>query len=243
MITRERFDLLKRRWSACSSWAVWPAHVAGEAPKTGIGDLSVLDPDANPMLLGELNPDMVLVGLNASSRPGMSPEPWRNFHDSSPVANDFKIRFALEGTRCWGAYMTDVFVDLPETKSTVVKRWIAENPDLVGRQLDRFEEELSDLGSETPLIVAFGDMAYEALSYRLGNAHRVTKVLHYSNYISKENYRERALLVLDAARQEAAMGGSHAVNETKAPAVPDCSYTERRHRIEGRGTRGVSIPG
>ena len=57
-----------------------------------------------------------MVGLNVAAR-SLASEPFRNFHDPSPVANDFKIRFAFSGTEFWGAYMTDVIKDHPETQS------------------------------------------------------------------------------------------------------------------------------
>lgn len=201
MITRDRFDHLKEKWSAFSSWAVWRENQSGETPKAGIGDLSVLDPDSNPSLLDTLNPDVVLVGLNAAARFSVSPQPWGNFHDGSGVANDFKIRFALQGTAYWGAYMTDVYIDLPETKSARVKAWTRENPDLVKAQLDRLERELADLGSPDPLLIAFGDLAYDPLLSRFGGTHEVVKVQHYSNYIGKENYRASVLEILEGVRR------------------------------------------
>jgi len=197
MITRDRFDLLKRKRSDFSSWAVWRTPQPGEAPKAGIGDLSVLDPDQNPGLLSTLNPDVVFVGLNMSSRFVSADHPWGNFHDPSPRANDFKIRFALEQTRFWGAYMTDVFVDLPETRSPLVKRWMADNPALVSQQLNRFEGELEDLGAADPLLVAFGGAAFDALKAGLNGKRRIVKVMHYAHYISKEKYREHLLETLD----------------------------------------------
>ena len=68
MISRERFDDVKAKWGGYSSWAVWKRIGPGDAPKKDVGDLSVLDPDRNPALLESLNPNLVLLGLNAASR-------------------------------------------------------------------------------------------------------------------------------------------------------------------------------
>ena len=103
VISRERFEEIKRKHGEYASWAVWAP--AGEKPTSNVGDLSVLDPNSNPSLLASLNPAVIMVGLNIS-RP--LAESLRNFHDKKPQAKDFKIRFALTGTRLYGAYMTDV---------------------------------------------------------------------------------------------------------------------------------------
>ena len=64
MITREKFDSIKKKYSRVASWAIW-AH-EDEEPKSNMGDLTVLDPEINKNLLSELNPNVVLVGLNFS---------------------------------------------------------------------------------------------------------------------------------------------------------------------------------
>jgi hypothetical protein len=202
MISRERFDEVKAKWGAYSSWAVWKRIGPGDAPKKDVGDLGILDPDRNPALLESLNPNIVLLGLNASSRE-IAPAPWLNFHDPSPMANDFKIRFALKETPYWGAYMTDVFTGLHETDSAKVKSWIKRDPVGVAKQLARLESELVDIGAVEPLLVAFGGTAYGVLQARLSRKHRMIKVTHYAHQIGKEKYRDEVLRVLDGATQEA----------------------------------------
>lgn len=199
MITRDRFDALRDEYSDFSSWAVWAHEEASEPPKARVGDLTVLDPDRNPGLLDELNPDVVLLGLNASSRGAeMDPRPWGNFHDPSARAQDYKIRFALRETPYWGAYMTDVFIDLPETNSNKVRTWRSENPEAVAAHVLRLEQELDALGTD-PLLVVFGDLAYTSLPQDFRRGRRVVKVDHYSNYIGKEDYRARILSQISAA--------------------------------------------
>jgi hypothetical protein len=187
-ISRERFDALQIKWDAHSSWAVWKTAGPDESPKAHVGDRSVLNPDANVELLDVLNPAIVMVGLNASSREGNG-EAWGNFHDGDPNANDFKLRFALEGTWLWGAYMTDVLVNFPETDSGKVLAYTKANPDEVAKQLDRFEEELHDLGTSNPLVIVFGADAYNLLHRRLGDKYWLVKVTHYSAYINKVKLR------------------------------------------------------
>jgi len=187
-ISRERFNALQAKWGAHSSWAVWKLAGPDETPKAHIGDRSILNPDTNMELLDVLNPAIVMVGLNASSREGNG-EAWGNFHDGDSKANDFKLRFAFEGTWLWGAYMTDALVNFPETDSAKVLAYTKANPDEVAQQLDRFEEELRDLGSSNPLVIVFGGGAYSLLRRRLGDKYWLVKVTHYSAYINKVTLR------------------------------------------------------
>jgi hypothetical protein len=191
-IERERFDRVKSLWSETSSWAVWRTISPEEKPKSEVGDRTVLDPESNPALLGSLKPEFVMLGLNAATRE-MDPEPWSNFHDGRSMANDFKIRFAFENTPYWGAYMTDVFVDLHETDSGKVAKYVKANPQVLGEQLARLERELDDLEAVDPLLIAFGGQVYSILRRHLGNKYRIVKVPHYAHRISKTSYRARVL--------------------------------------------------
>jgi hypothetical protein len=201
MISRERLDDVKAKWGAYSSWAVWKRIGPGDPPKKDMGDLSILDPDQNPTLLETLNPNIVLLGLNAASR-AIAAEPWSNFHDSRPVANDFKIRFALEETPYWGAYMTDVLVGLHETDSARVRSWIRRDPGGVNEQIVRLESELVHIGATDSLLVAFGGVANGVLRVRLSKMYRIVKVMHYAHRVGKERYRDEVLRVLDGVTKE-----------------------------------------
>jgi hypothetical protein len=187
-ISRERFDALQAKWGAHSSWAVWKAAGLDEKPKAHIGDRSILNPDTNLELLDVLNPAIVMVGLNASSRGGNG-EAWANFHDGDRNANDFKLRFALEGTWLWGAYMTDALVNFPETDSAKVLAFTKANPHEVAKQLSRFEEELQDLGAINPLVIVFGGGAYSLLRRHLGDKYWLVRVTHYAFRINKVKLR------------------------------------------------------
>ena len=196
-ITRERFDEVRKRWGAYSSWAVWHSIGPEDKPKAHAGDITSLDPDKKPSLLSLLNPDVVLLGLNAATRP-IPPEPWSNFHDSRAVANDFKIRFALADSPYAGAYMTDVLVGLHETDSNKVATYMRANPTILTAQIERLEEELNDIGATNPLLIAFGGAAHKALREHLGHKYRIVKVTHYVHRIKKEQYREGALAAIAA---------------------------------------------
>jgi len=190
MVTQEQFDLIKGKHGQYARWAVWAA--AGVRPTSNVGDLSALDPGANPELLAVLNPNVVMLGLNIS-RPLL--EPLSNFHDKRSQAKDFKIRFAFEGTRFYGAYMTDVLKFFVEAESSKVMSTVRQRPEILESSAATLREELRDLGSGKPEIIAFGTDAASLAEQILdrGDYSRLIHVTHYSRFIGKENYRQEIL--------------------------------------------------
>lgn len=196
MIEFEQFELIRKKHGSYCSWALWAKPL--DAPKSNIHDLSVFDPEKNPMVLSALRPNVALVGLNIS-RPFT--ECFRNFHDANPYANDFKIRFALSGTDYYGAYMTDIIKNEVEVKASAMVAKLKQQPELLQKNVDCFCEELSDLKSSDLLIMAFGRHAYELIRDYVPQSKfkSLIKLTHYSHQISKENYRERVLSQLKYA--------------------------------------------
>ena len=105
MVTLELYKKMAEKYGDVGSWAVWEAP--GSTPKSNMGYANIFDLDKYPKLLDTLKNNVVMVGLNFS-RPLIATEPFKNFHDLNPYANDFKIRYAFEGTEFYGAWMTDV---------------------------------------------------------------------------------------------------------------------------------------
>lgn len=190
MVTRKQFDIIKAKHGLYASWAVWAT--AGPSPTSNVGDMSVLDPEMNPELLFVLNPTVVMLGLNIS-RPVL--EPLSNFHDKRPHAKDFKIRFAFEGTRFYGAYMTDVLKFFVEVQSSNVLSAVRQRPDILETSAATLREEFRDLGTGKPEIIAFGVDA-ERLARQVldrGDYSRIIPVPHYSHFMGKDRYRREVL--------------------------------------------------
>ena len=124
MIRIETFDEIRERFGHFASWAVWAEE--GKKPKDNVADLTVLNPDKNPTLLDTLHGHSILLGLNISRR---IERPLGNFHDSRPMATDFKIRYALKGTNYWGSYMTDIIKDFEEKSSGKMMSYLRSNRD------------------------------------------------------------------------------------------------------------------
>lgn len=190
MINRRRFDSVKQKYGHYASWAVW--GVEGEKPKDGVGDMSFFD-DPTDQFLRELNPEVVLVGLNIS---GAIKRPFGNFHSDYSAAQDYKLRFALKGTSLWGGYLTDIIKDFEEKASGKVRTYLRSNPEFEQQNIAIFQEELDAIGATSPTIVALGTDSYTILTRNFSDRFSILKAPHYAMYISKENYRHRFMNLL-----------------------------------------------
>jgi len=127
MIDIRQFDAIKMKHGAYASWAVW-ADEAGK-PKSNMGDISHFHSEA---VLSHLKTDVVMVGLNIS-RPVS--EPFRNFHDPSPRAQDYKIRHAFRDSAYSGAYMTDIIKFREESDSKKLMRYLRDHPEVIEQNM------------------------------------------------------------------------------------------------------------
>ena len=189
MISREIFETIKLKYGDVASWAVW--EDVGVKPKSNMGHLNIFDLQKYPALLEVLKNNIVMVGLNYS-RPVLPTEPFKNFHDLNPRANDFKIRYAFRDTEFYGAYMTDVIKNLEMKDSNNVKAHLKKNAYLIPKNISVLREELSDLQTNKPILLAFGVDAYNLLKINLRKDEysKLIRITHYSHQISKENYKK-----------------------------------------------------
>ena len=187
MITREKFDFVKKKYGPVASWAIW-AHEDG-IPTSNMGDLTVLDPEINKNLLSELNPNVVLVALNFSE--DVNHKPFENFHAGGKF-QDYKTRYALRDSPYWGGYMTDIIKNHPEKKSKELVKYLEKHPDEVQSNVESFRQELRDIGAEKPKLVAFGRAVHDILKKNLPEF-EIVKIPHYAaqNYNNKDEYRRR----------------------------------------------------
>lgn len=192
MIDQTHFDFIKKKYGHYASWAIW-AH-EGERPKDNVGDLSVFDVKHNAEYLQQLNPNIILVGLNISRRIEV---PLANFHDARSQAMDFKIRYALRGSPFWGAYMTDIIKDFEQKASGKMMRYLRTDKPFEEENVKVFREEIDDLGVDNPTIMAFGRDAHSVLTRNFKNEFEILRIPHYSNYSSKEEYREEVKGILE----------------------------------------------
>ena len=197
MIDKKTYELMKKKYRRHGSWAVW--CLPNGTPKSNTSNMDWIN---NKALLSILNTGFVFVGLNWSSHktnPSRN-EAWANFHSSdNQKQNDFKLRFALMGTKYWGSYITDLIKNYKETNSEAVAKCLRQNPGVVDKNVKSFVAEIAHLGND-PVLVALGDKVYALLKKHLGQRFKVVKVKHYSSWIGKEEYRKEVLGVLGRIR-------------------------------------------
>ena len=186
MITKEHYKEIERKYGEFASWAVWINEDL--KPKSNIGDMSIFDLNKNPNLLEILNPNVIMVALNFSR--SIEQKAFVNFHDKRPQGQDYKIRYAFRETEFYGAYMTDIIKDFEEKISGNVLQYLRSNNDFELQNVQLFEQEISDLKCSDPLIIAFGNITFDIMNKHFGQKFRIKKVMHYSQQISKENYKK-----------------------------------------------------
>lgn len=179
---RDLYELIKSKYGYCSSWAVWQEE--GGTPKSNIGDISVLEPTKK--LLDILKPEIVIVGLNFSDRDVNIP--LSNFHDPSPKATDFKLRFALKETPYWGGYMTDLIKNYKEKDSSKLMSYLNKNKNFLDENINIFKEELKDLKRQNKIIITLGKDVHKLMKKDFYD-YKIMNVPHYASYLSKEKYR------------------------------------------------------
>ena len=196
MISEQNYKSLKEKFGSVSSWAIWNTNYTASEPKLNNADLSVFN---SPNLLDILNTGFVFVGLNVSGTHGdisKNGPAWYNFHSGYARQNDYKLRYALQGTRYWGSYISDIIKHYPEVDSNNVRRYLNRHPEVVEENVEEFKQELALLG-ERPVLVALGTATYDILCKYLKPEYKVAKIKHYSYTIGKENYRDEVLKELD----------------------------------------------
>lgn len=188
MIEEKLYFEIAKKYGKVASWAIWDK--AGDKPKSNISNMGIFDITKNPSTLKAIHTNVVMVALNFAREVEMN-EPFLNFHDSNPHGQDYKIRFAFEGTRFYGAYMTDIIKDFPMLSSKDVLKNLKDNPHEITKQVNEFREELKFIGSRNPIILAFGRDAFNILNRNLDKSEysELIALTHYSHQISKENYR------------------------------------------------------
>ena len=192
MITKEQFLQLKEKFGFYSSFAIW------KSPKD-VSDVSMFESDN---VLMTINNDYIFVALNpASNQQNEDKEitAFRNFHSKDSRQKDFKLCFALQNTKFWGSYITDLFKSFPETNSQLLKKQLKENPDKVESDINKLKQEIEILtnNKKDATLIALSRDTENYLKKYLGNKYRIAYVTHYAHRYdgcsNVEIYRDKVL--------------------------------------------------
>ena len=181
-ISRENYEYIKDKYGHMSSWAIWSKQ--NGKSKSGMDDILFFY-NPSQIILNTLNPNIILVGLNISER---IDRVFGNFHPNTSKAQDYKTRYAVKDTMFWGAYMTDIIKSFEEKISGNLMKYLSKNKQFEKENIEKFEQELIDIGSINPIIIALGNDSYKILK-RHFKKYKIFKVSHYSAYITKEKLR------------------------------------------------------
>jgi hypothetical protein len=183
-VTMETYNIIKEKYGTLSSWAVWKEPEDFRS-KLGMEDISFFE-NPSEKTLELLNPNIVLVGLNISEKILRT---FGNFHPDKTTAQDFKTRFALQGSMFWGAYMTDIIKSYEEKISGNLMKYLTTNKHFEKENVTKFEQELLDIGSHNPILIAFGNDSYSILKRNLKDKYTLYKVPHYSAFVKLDSLR------------------------------------------------------
>ena len=196
-ISLSQFEAIRDRFGWCASWALWaPVQVK---PKSGIGDLRHFESLALSSTLRLLHANVIFIGLNIS-RDDHNRKSFANFHSENPSGQDYKLRYALQGTPFIGAYMTDIIKGFEEVSSAKLMTALRNDPALEPDNIKVFLEELDLLQARDPILVALGGAAHRILTRNFSSKFRIVRVPHYAHQISPPTYRKQ---VLDALLRQA----------------------------------------
>jgi hypothetical protein len=189
-VDRAAFDSVRDRYGQVASWAVWDRRRTGRTAADWVSDLTVLDPDAHPALLGMLHTRAVLIALNSGVRDDDGPRaPLSMFHH--PVGRDFMLADAIGDTPFAGAYVTDFFKGVPTRDGTGLADHLRAHPGKVAEDVAALREELVVVGAVRPLLVCLGSQVEPFVREHFGHDHEVVRVTHYSAAIAKSAYRQQ----------------------------------------------------
>lgn len=192
----ELFHRIKQRYGRSSSFAVWSCADADNSQ--GVDDLSLFDINNSTETLESLKTEYILLGLNISR--SVIASDFANFHDGRRYSKDYKLRFALRGSPLWGSYMTDVFKDIEMVDSADFERYMRAHPEIEKAQIEELRAEISEVtGQTTPKLFGLGSAATKYLRKHFSNDFEVYQLMHYSHYVSKENYRESVCRQIEQA--------------------------------------------
>lgn len=177
MFSVDEYKDLASKYGSFASWAIWDYKnpINAEVINTN---------------LNQLHSKYVLLGLNFSHE--LVGDVWQNFHARS---HDRKIKFACNDTKLRGSYITDIFKNIPEVKSSNLKSKLTEK--IIDKNVRYFLQEMKDIKLNTKSeFIVFGTHSsllakYFDTYFRPHFNNKVINYYHYSYYkLTDKNWVE-----------------------------------------------------
>ena len=177
MYSPEKFEQLRKDYGGFASWAVWKHGRENKADTSCIREN-----------LHVLHARYVFVGLNISKALEID---WQNFHGGK---HDRKLQYALNDTSLRGAYLTDMYKDIPEPNSGLLHKYIESKPELIKTNVETFKREMSDIGvqEDSVFVILSAEKSRTAVHFNkffqpVFPKNRVIFHRHYS-FLMKDKY-------------------------------------------------------
>ena len=177
-----------------SSFTIWKGETRD---KNGIGNSCIFEGSQLNTTLKELNENYIFIALNPSNNVVRNDD--LSFHNSAYNSKDYKLCYALKGTKYWGSYITDIFKGYFETDSNMIEDYIKNNPSKVEEDIKILNEQIGLIKPER--IIVLGNKTYKyAQEYLNDYKDIMITIPHYSDYShygNKDKYRNKVIEILD----------------------------------------------
>jgi hypothetical protein len=185
---KEVYNKMEEGYGYLGSFAIW-----GDK----INDISIFEREE---IIEKIKENIILVGLNISEK---IKNKFGNFHSESKYSKDYKLRYAIEGTKIEGGYITDIIKSYEEKIGNNVIRYIKNNKEFLQKNIKSFIEEIKELKNEEIIIIAIGRKSKKILEeakeeikkeIKIKN-NKIYMITHYSAMVKKEKIREEIIMI------------------------------------------------
>jgi len=185
---KEVYNKIEEKYSYIGSFAIW---------SNKIDDVSIFEDEK---IIERIKENIILVGLNISEK---IKNKFGNFHSKSKYSKDYKLRYAIEGTKIEGGYITDIIKSYEEKIGNNVIRYIKNNKEFLEKNIRSFIEEIKELENEEVVIIAIGRKSKKILEEAKEEIKKEIKIkndkiymiTHYSAMVKKEKIREEVIMI------------------------------------------------
>ena len=181
-MTKETYEILKKKYGDVSSFAIWRSV-------NNISDISMFNGEE---ILKKINENYIFIALNPAEHPKSEEiRVFGNFHSSYRYQRDYKLCYALKGTKYYGAYITDLFKSFRYTNRADLKKALKEREKDIKNDFDSLLEEIEIINKEA-VLVFIGKCIFHFFNKYFKNKiiNKTVYITHFSYVCGKEWYRE-----------------------------------------------------